>query len=483
MAEYVEKTLFERALLASRLVDAAALVEASQRLPTDPPGYGQDFDDRLASRLIDRGLLNSWQVEQLRAGRTKFTLGPYRIVDAIGKGGMGHLFKGRHELLGRIEAIKVLPKSRTTPQAINSFHHEIRAQAQLDHPNLVRVSFAGRDGDAHFLVTEFVPGVDLRRLVRRCGALRADQAAWVVVQTAEALEHAHRRGLVHRDVKPGNLLVRPDGLVKVTDLGLAWYLEDSFGAAPTGDGKIVGTCDYIAPESISAPDQIMPVSDIYSLGCTLYYAVTGKVPYPGGNAVSKMRRHSNDEPIDPLSFNSTLPIEITSLILEMMEKDHHKRTPSAAAVVERLRPFVLQETAPSLASLVNRSTLPSSSRPNTTGGDASDIGETLVSLSDEALDALENGEQTEDHGEGAPDHHDSIHNAPSQTSQGTDPIGAASTETLPSIPPPGVNPPAHAAQAAGYVPLGKYDQAIRMTAAAAVGATVAIIIAAGLRYL
>jgi eukaryotic-like serine/threonine-protein kinase len=168
-------------------------------------------DELLGQRLVDLGYLNRWQVEQLKEGRTKFTLGPYRIVNAIGQGGMGHVFKAEHKLLGRIEAIKVLPKTKSTPEAIAAFQREIRAQAQLDHPNLVRVSFADFEGETYFLVTEYVPGTDLRRLVRRNGPLPFAIAATIVSQAAEALHYAHRRGLVHRDVKPGNLLVTPLG--------------------------------------------------------------------------------------------------------------------------------------------------------------------------------------------------------------------------------------------------------------------------------
>lgn len=462
MAQFVEKTLFERALLASRLVDVAELAEITKRLPSDPPGFNAGSDDRLARRLIERGKLNAWQVEQLRAGRTKFTLGPYLIVDAIGKGGMGHLFKGRHELLSRIEAIKVLPKSRTNAQAIYSFQHEIRAQAQLDHPNLVRVSFAGRDGETHYLVTEFVPGVDLRRLVRRSGALTTDQAAYVIVQTAEALEYAHRRGLVHRDVKPGNLLVRPDGQVKVTDLGLAWCLEDSFGAAPS-HGKIVGTCDYIPPESIEKPDVIMPVSDIYSLGCTLYYAVTGKVPYPGGNATSKMRRHVDDTPRDPRSFSTKLPGEVAELISEMMQKNHHQRTPSAAAVAERLRPYVRDDTSQTLSSLVTFSAPPSAGGrvATSSGHHASDIGETLVSLCDDGTEFNSEPEVCQ------------------QATQGTDPIANADQETQPH----GQHSNRYQESTQPALPPTVHDRPVRLVVAAAVGASVAILIAAMIRFL
>src|SRR3954453_9070036 len=298
-------------------------------------------DEILGQRLVDLGYLNRWQVEQLKEGRTKFNLGPYRIVNAIGQGGMGHVFKAEHKLLGRIEAIKVLPKSKSTPEAVAAFQREIRAQAQLDHPNLVRVSYADFEGDTYFFVTEYVPGTDLRKLVRRNGPLPYAIAATIISQAAEGLHYAHRRGLVHRDVKPGNLLVTPDGRTKITDLGLAWFLmEELAGGGRTGkSGSLVGTADYLAPETIRQPEKVVPVSDVYSLGCTLYYAVTGKVPFPGGTTADKIRRHLDETPLNPLHFNPDLPSGFCDAIAAMMDKNPDTRTPTAAAVVELLRPW------------------------------------------------------------------------------------------------------------------------------------------------
>ena len=250
----------QNAALASGLVsrqqldDALAGLVLSSADPSLTPE--QVLDEALGQRLVEAGYLNRWQVEQLKEGRTKFTLGPYRIVNAIGQGGMGHVFKAEHKLLGRIEAIKVLPKSRSTPEAIAAFQREIRAQAQLDHPNLVRATYADHEGDTFFFVTEYVPGTDLRKLVRRNGPLSAAIAATIISQAAEGLHYAHRRGLVHRDVKPGNLLVTPDGHTKVTDLGLAWFIIDELGGPVREKTRtLVGTADYMAPETITNPSK------------------------------------------------------------------------------------------------------------------------------------------------------------------------------------------------------------------------------------
>lgn len=341
MATSTQLTPLTATILASGLVEGLALHRAASHVVSQLPTSIEDHDRRLGERLVETGVLNSWQVDQLRRGRTKFTLGAYQIVDSIARGGMGHVFKARHELLGRIEAVKVLPRTRSTPDAIASFRHEIRSQASLDHPNLVRVSYADREGDIYYLVTEYVPGIDLRRLIRKRGPLDEKIAAWVVSQAATAIDHAHRRGLVHRDVKPGNVLLTPTGGVKVTDLGLAWSLDGLAAAGEVyAEGKIAGTSDYLAPESIRYPDVVRPESDLYGLGCTLYYAVTGKVPFPGGTHGDKLRRRLRDEPIEPQVLNPSLSPAIVSIIRRAMARQPEHRPESAGSMASELLALV-----------------------------------------------------------------------------------------------------------------------------------------------
>jgi serine/threonine protein kinase len=261
-----------------------------------------------------------------------------------------------------------LPKTKSTPDSVAAFQREIRAQAQLDHPNLVRVTYADYEGDTYFFVTEYVPGTDLRKLVRRNGPLSYPTAATIIAQAAEGLHYAHRRGLVHRDVKPGNLLVTPDGRTKITDLGLAWFLMEELEGGKLTAGRtksLVGTADYLAPEAIRQPDKILPVSDIYALGCTLYYAVTGKVPFPGGNTPDKIRRHLDETPLNPLHFNPDLPEGFCDAIAAMMDKNPDTRTPTAAAVVDLLRPWCdeaaiqhLAESSPASSGIFKRGAAP-----------------------------------------------------------------------------------------------------------------------------
>lgn len=329
------KSVFQKAALASGLLIKEELDEALAALAAERPGAGEPSDEQLAAKLMAMGRLNRWQAGELRRGQTKFALGDYHIIDSIGAGGMGQVFKAEHAMMGRIVAVKVLPVSKTTPDAVASFFREIRAQAQLDHQNLVRAYHAGHDANVYFLVTEYVPGTDMRRLIRRRGKISMTTAAVIISQAALGLEHAHSRGLIHRDVKPGNLLVTPEGHCKVSDLGLAGFFTEEI-PADAASGKIVGTADYLSPEQIMTPDKLTAASDIYSLGCTLYYAVTGKVPFPGGNTRDKARAHCQLPPIDPRRFNPEIDDDFVDVIADMMAKQVEERIPTAGEVVGRL---------------------------------------------------------------------------------------------------------------------------------------------------
>lgn len=297
-------------------------------------------DKLLADLLVEQEVLTEYQADQLLLGRTKFSLGPYMITGWIGQGGMGQVFKGVHRLMGRECAVKVLPWARATQESRDSFAREIRMQAKLDCPYLVRAFDAGQDGRVHYLVTEYVPGMDLRRLVKSNGALPIQQAAKIIMQAALGLEYAHEQGLVHRDVKPGNILVTPEGDAKVSDVGLAGFAKDLVDDPRAG--KIVGTTDYLSPEQIRTPLDIRPASDIYSLGCTLYYAICGKVPFPGGDTASKLRRHLEEFPLHPRNFVPDITEDFVDIIVDMMEKELDKRIASAAEVAARLEPWAIE---------------------------------------------------------------------------------------------------------------------------------------------
>lgn len=370
---------FKEAAIQSRLVTPQQLREAMMGVVRNVGRSMtvEEISDRdLAATLVETGRITSYQADQLLAGHTRLKLGAYIITDWIGQGGMGQVFKAVHEMLGRECAVKVLPLQKSTDEAVSNFRREIRTQAQLDHPNLVRAFDAGEDAGVHFLVVEFVPGTDLRRLVRSRGHLDIQQAANVIKQAAEGLAHAHSHGLIHRDIKPGNILVTPDGVAKLSDLGLAGYIHD---ADDPRAGKIVGTADYLSPEQIKTPHQITRASDIYSLGCTLYYAVTGKVPYPGGTPKSKARRHMEETPWHPRRFNEEVSDEFVDLIGDMMEKDPSLRIQSAQEIADRLAPWA-SDNSPLMAELLQRSRWHAAPLPRRAGEQDTDPGSEIAEL-------------------------------------------------------------------------------------------------------
>lgn len=320
-------SVFRESAIRSGLVSKRQMAKVIDKI-------GADDNALIAATLVKSGLITEYQAQQLHAGRTKLTLGPYLITDWIGQGGMGQVFKAVHKVMGRECAVKVLPLEKSTALSRDSFAREIRLQAGLDCPFVVRAFDAGQDGVVHYLVTEYVPGTDLRKLVRRGGPLSMNHAALVISQAARGLQYAHDLGLVHRDVKPGNILVTPDGHAKVSDIGLAAWcmgLDDDPRA-----GKIVGTADYLSPEQIRSPRSVGPTSDLYSLGCTLYYTVTGKVPFPGGDSKSKCKRHCEQTPWHPRKFAPDLAEDFVDTIADLMEKDPARRIATATEVAERL---------------------------------------------------------------------------------------------------------------------------------------------------
>lgn len=332
---------FRETVLASGIVDPAAVdvAEASVRmLPgmADPLAPGKAlaaFDRAVAKQLVDQGMLTEFQAGQLLLGRKKLKLGQYRILDQIGRGGMGLVFLAEHDLMGRRVAIKVLPRKKSTDESEMVFRREIRILGRLDHDNLVRALDAGYDGKVFFLVTELVPGLDLNRQIKRHGVFDEMTAASVITQVAAVLGYAHAEGVVHRDIKPGNIIVTDEGRVKLLDLGLAGsMLADEAMQL----NRIVGTMDYIAPEQLQDPDNVGPSADIYSLGCTLYFTVTGQVPYPGGSRQEKAKRHLHEKPPQVREHAPHISKAFCSMIDGMLLKEPSDRYRSMAEVIDAL---------------------------------------------------------------------------------------------------------------------------------------------------
>ncbi|MFO0847002.1 MAG: protein kinase [Gemmataceae bacterium] len=232
-------------------------------------------------------------------------LGGFQIVEAIGAGGMAAVLKAKDVDLGRVVALKILPPHMARdPENVARFKLEARAAAQLDHDNVARVFACGEDQRLNFIAFEFVEGETLRDLIDRRGQLPPAECVRYLAQVAAGLAHAADRGVVHRDVKPSNIIVTPDGRAKLVDMGLARSLAGgSVNGGVTQSGVTLGTFDYISPEQALDPRRADARSDVYSLGCTIYHALTGRPPVPAGTAARKLQAHQNDPPVDPRLLN------------------------------------------------------------------------------------------------------------------------------------------------------------------------------------
>jgi len=338
----------------SRLLEGRELQQAAGLQTRYPDAKG------LGAQLIRAGWLTPFQVNQLLQGRcADLVLGPYRILERLGEGGMGQVFKARHDRLQRTVALKVIRKDKLAdPRVLARFRQEARAAAQLAHPNIVTLYDASEVAGTHFLALEYVEGTDLGRLVKEGGPLPVAQACDYIRQAALGLQHAHERSLVHRDIKPANLLLATPqgtslaGQVKLLDMGLARLnatdTADANDPALTHAGTVVGTPDYMAPEQAKNSRSVDARADLYSLGCTLYFLLTGQTPFTGATAVEKLVQHQMEEPPSIRKIRRDAPAELDKVIRKLMAKRPEDRYASAAAAAEALLPFTSasQKAAP-----------------------------------------------------------------------------------------------------------------------------------------
>ncbi|MGV3483223.1 MAG: protein kinase domain-containing protein [Planctomycetaceae bacterium] len=270
-------------------------------------------------------------------------LNHFLLEELIGGGGMGAVFRARDDRLDRVVAIKVIPFVGEDPDLQRRFRNEAQNAARLDHPYIARVFDVGQFEQWHYIVFEYVDGINLRDMVARDGVLSIDDAVYYARQIAEAIEHANGRGVVHRDIKPSNVLVGVDGNVKVVDMGLARSQQFEVSGDMTASGVTLGTFDYISPEQARDPRDADVRSDIYSLGCTLYYLLTGSPPYPGGTMLQKLLSHGNAPPPDPRGLRPEVSDNLTAIIHKMLAKDPAARYPRAIDVVADLRELAIRE--------------------------------------------------------------------------------------------------------------------------------------------
>jgi serine/threonine-protein kinase len=357
---------FLDAIRQHNLLEPTQVTEAAQegRRCSDPRTLAQQF--------IKKNWLTPFQINEIFRGQAgSLVLGQYRLLERLGEGGMGQVFKARHQTMGRIVAIKVIRKDRLeNEKAIKRFRREIKAAAQLSHPNVALAFDADAVNGSHFLVMEYVDGTDLSRLIKQHGPLPVATACEYTRQAALGLQHAHERGLTHRDIKPGNLVVtkgealngpaaaagrgkRTGGqtgkpLVKILDMGLAsgGDYEGEATASISQDGTVMGTPDYMAPEQAKNSSNVDWRADIYSLGCTFYYLLTASVPFPGGSNIEKLIHHQMDQPRPVEAFRPDVPPGVRAILQRMMAKRLEDRIQSGGEVAHALAGFCENSSAP-----------------------------------------------------------------------------------------------------------------------------------------
>jgi serine/threonine protein kinase len=265
----------------------------------------------------------------------------YQVLQRLGAGGMGVVYKAEHRLMARTVALKVISKRLTEMSGVvERFRREVQAVARLSHPNLVQAYDAEQAGELHFLVMEFVPGQSLAWLVDRDGPLSVEKACDCVRQAAVGLGHALAQGLVHRDVKPQNLMLTPQGQVKVLDFGLASLVAEQGGdGGLTETGQGMGTPDYMAPEQIRDAHSVDTRADVYSLGCTLYFLLAGRPPFPEGDSRQKVAAHLEKQPTPLPQLRPGLPAGLVQVVERMMAKAPARRYQTPAEVAAALEPF------------------------------------------------------------------------------------------------------------------------------------------------
>ena len=323
----------------SGLVEKDQLHAVLLRLKDESGGESLAEADSVADRIVQSGLITRWQADKLLEGRYKgFFLGKYKLLDHLGTGGMSSVYLAEHVLMQRRVAIKVLPKNRVEDSSyLARFHREARAAAALDHRNIVRAYDVDNDGSNHYLVMEYVEGRDLQHIVKEDGPMDYAAAAEYIRQAAEGLAHAHQAGLIHRDVKPANLLVDRKNVVKVLDLGLARFTdEDKASLTRVYDETVLGTADYLAPEQALDSHGVDARADIYGLGCSLYCLLTGHPPFPDGTLPQRLMMHQKQPPPSIYLDRPDAPPDLVDICMKMMAKKADHRHQSAAEVAQVL---------------------------------------------------------------------------------------------------------------------------------------------------
>jgi serine/threonine protein kinase len=338
MATTRSLSLLER-LVNSQLLEAEQLEAARQSAGDD--------ENALIDHLLAHGLLTRFQVRQLRAGATSFSVGKYVVVDCLGRGASGIVFKARHRLMpNRHVALKTVDERNLhrDSDAVARFRREIDIVARLDHPNIIRALDVLQTRTHLYLVLEYVPGTDLARLVKERGPLPVGEAVHYAVQAAHGLHHAHRSGVIHRDLKPANLMLTDGGVVKLSDLGLArMFTQEDSGL--TMKGVALGTPEFMSPEQAEDARSAGVRSDLYSLGATLFHLLTAELPVSGSSYLHKLQNLLTLPPKPLRESRPEVPEVLAEIVDQLRARDPEKRPASAEEVIDLLQPFAVAPVA------------------------------------------------------------------------------------------------------------------------------------------
>ena len=345
----VELDQFLQALRRSRLL-ARNQIDV---LLSEAPQQARGSATALGEWFVSQGSLTHFQVVKLTQGTHQgLVLGPYQILSPLGRGGMGTVYLARdtrsepernHSPV--LVALKVLAakRAREEERTLARFLREMELARVVDHPHVTKTFETGTVDGVHFIAMEYIRGVSLRRQITDRGPLAVPRAARFFSEVCDGLQNAHLKGLIHRDLKPSNMMVTPNGHAKILDMGLAFLADEELPAdikIVGGEGYVVGTMDYIAPEQIDNPTAIDGRADLYALGCSMYMALTGRPPFPGGTSIEKMRRHRNAH-ADPITdHNPTVPADFARIVGRLMEKNPADRYASARHVRKALAPWI-----------------------------------------------------------------------------------------------------------------------------------------------
>jgi serine/threonine protein kinase len=332
------------------LIQESHVLDASQ-LATLTDSLQAEFPEPhpLATEMLRRGWLTDYQLAEVIKGRGQdLVLGPYVILERVGRGSMGDVFKARRQKDGQVIALKVIRQERRSDvKALSRFRREVEALTQLSHPNIVTACDIDEIGVAHYYAMEFVEGIDLDDFIARSGPLPVAPACDFIRQAADGLQHAHERGLIHRDIKPGNLVITPPGppaktsvlangryaeartrfghwgVIKILDLGLVLLSTKAAGDEQfnlTQPGFSLGTADYMPPEQTTDPHSVDIRADLYSLGCTFYDMLTGKPPFPTGTMIEKLRAHMSQDPVPVNQVRPEVPQAVADVVAKLLAK-------------------------------------------------------------------------------------------------------------------------------------------------------------------